>query len=92
MNDTARRTPAFDSPQAAEDNRLAEEVSQRLLASGLFMPRQVQVTSSEGVIRLQGEVGSYYQKQWAQTTALRANGARHVVNEIDVAPYSGDAT
>jgi osmotically-inducible protein OsmY len=84
MDETTRGVQTVDPPQNVEDARVAEEVAGKLAASGRFPPGGVQVSSSDGVVKLRGRVGSYYQKQWAQAAALTVVGARHVVNEVDV--------
>jgi len=84
MDETTRGVQTVDSSQTAEDTRMAEEVARRLATSGRFPPGRVRVTSSDGVVRLRGRVGSYYQKQVAQATARTVAGARHVINEVEV--------
>ena len=84
MDDRTRHAEATRSPQESEETRVADEVARALAASGRFRTDRVEVSSSEGVVRLRGRVGSYYQKQVAQAAALTVIGGRHLVNEIDV--------
>jgi osmotically-inducible protein OsmY len=84
MDETTRGVQTVDSPRISEDTRVAEEVARKLAASGRFPPGRVQVTSSDGVVKLRGRVGSYYQKQVMQEAARTVAGARQVINEVDV--------
>jgi osmotically-inducible protein OsmY len=84
MNDRTRLIRITGSRQVAEDTRVAEEVARMLAASGRFALDRPEVSVSDGVVKLRGRVGSYFQKQVAQSAALTVIGARQVVNEIEV--------
>jgi osmotically-inducible protein OsmY len=84
MDARMRPVQTSRSPQGVEEARVAEEVVRALAASGRFRSDPVEVSSSEGVVRLRGRVGSYYQKQVAQVAALTVIGGRQLVNEIEV--------
>ena len=47
-------------------------------------PSGVEVSTSEGIVKLRGRVESYYQKQVAQVAASTVIGSRQLVNEIEV--------
>jgi osmotically-inducible protein OsmY len=84
MNEEKRTVQGADSPQIAEEARLADEVVGALAASGRFPPGRLEVSTSKGVVKLRGRVTSYYQKQVAQAAALTVIGARQLRNEIEV--------
>jgi len=73
-----------NSPQPDEETRLAEEVARAIAESGRLASGKVEVSSSEGVVRLRGRVGTYYPKQVAQVAALNVIGGRQLVNDIEV--------
>jgi len=84
MDERTRPIGTTDSPEVAEDTRIAEEVSRILAASGRFPSDRLEVSTSDGVVRLRGRVGSYYHKQVAQVAASTVIGSRQLVNEIEV--------
>ena len=73
-----------DSLQVAEESGIADEVARELAASGRFPSDRLEVSTSDGVVKLRGRVGSYYHKQVAQAAALTVIGSRRLVNEIEV--------
>ncbi|MBN2296019.1 MAG: BON domain-containing protein [Pirellulales bacterium] len=87
MNDNAtlcQISPLNIAPSINDEFRVINKVTRALMATGRFTPGRVKVSSSEGVVKLQGYVKSYFQKQMAQVAALQVIGALQVVNEIIV--------
>jgi osmotically-inducible protein OsmY len=84
MDERMRPLQNTDAPRVDENMRIAEEVGRTLAATGRFASDRLEVSTSDGTVRLRGRVGSYYQKQVAQAVALRAIGRRQLVNEIEV--------
>jgi osmotically-inducible protein OsmY len=84
MDEKARPVQTTDSPQVAEEARIAEEVARAIAHRGLFPPVRVQVSTLDGTVKLRGRVASYYHKQVAQVAALTVIGPRQLVNEIEV--------
>ncbi len=84
MHNTPRQTPEGQFPPPAEEARMLGAVAQALRATGRLSSGQVDVSASNGTVKLQGRVGSYYQKQVAQTAALQLIGNRRLVNEVEV--------
>lgn len=84
MDENVRTSRRIAAPWAAREVQLAEEVTRSLTATGRRPLRQLEVSSSEGVVTLRGRVGSYYHKQMAQAAALRVIGPRQLVNEVQV--------
>lgn len=77
---TQRPTP---SP---EDLGLAEQTTRALRATGYGPLRHIEVSVSEQVIHLRGQVPSYHLKQMAQEIALAVPGPHHVRNALAVIP------
>ena len=71
-------------PPTVEDHRVRTEVAHALQATGRFAVRRVDIHASNGVVRLQGRVPSYYHKQVAQAAASTVLGECSLVNEIMV--------
>ncbi len=84
MDDKTRPDQITNSPHAADEARIAENVARALAASGLFRVNRIEVSALEGAVKLRGRVASYYHKQVAQVTALSVIGPRQLVNEIEV--------
>jgi len=82
--DPSQVAEATDPSQVAEDTRIAEEVARTLAASGRFAAGRVEVSTSEGIVKLRGWVGSHYQKQVAQVAASTVTGPRRLVNGVEV--------
>lgn len=74
-----------NSQPLLQDGGIVEEVARAISSSGHIPKGHVEVSSSDGAVKLRGRVGSYYQKQIAQTQALTVIGRRRLVNEIKVA-------
>lgn len=64
--------------------RLAEAVARAMRGTGYPALRDIGIDSDRGVVRLQGCVPSYHQKQLAQATAQRVTGVRAIDNRIEV--------
>lgn len=74
-------------PQNSDESpKTAAEVARALGATGQFTRHKVRVSSSNGVVRLEGRVDSYYKKQVAQAAALKVVGAGRLVNDVEVGP------
>jgi osmotically-inducible protein OsmY len=65
-----------------------EQWEQELLAQAschhLFRSRPIDLSATRGVVILQGEVHSYYEKQLAQEVVRRIVGVERVENQIEV--------
>jgi len=85
MQETKRPVQAAESSDIGEDGCVIEMVIRAIAATGRFSLDRLEVTTSEGNVRLRGRVASYYQKQLAQVAALRVIGARQLFNDIEVA-------
>jgi osmotically-inducible protein OsmY len=84
MDKRPRSIHTTDSLQVAEESGIADEVARALAASGRLPSDRLKVSTSDGVVKLRGRVGSYYHKQVAQVVALTVIGRRQLVNEIEV--------
>ncbi|MDZ7619138.1 MAG: BON domain-containing protein [Patescibacteria group bacterium] len=85
MNATTGHAPNSPPPlPTAEDHRVRAEVAHALHATGRFAVKCVTIHVSNGVVRLQGRVASYYHKQVAQAAAGTVLGDCRLVNEIVV--------
>ena len=65
-------------------SRLLEQVRSALSQSPSLSPRHVQIEATDGNIRLEGTVTSFYQKQMAQELARRVDGVEKVENRLQV--------
>jgi osmotically-inducible protein OsmY len=72
MEATLSATPLFNQVRVA------------LIASPYFSSHEVQVETSDGHVRLQGTVGTFYQKQMAQELVRRVDGVEIVENQLQV--------
>jgi osmotically-inducible protein OsmY len=72
MEATLSATPLFNQVRVA------------LIASPYFSSHEVQVETSDGHVRLQGTVGTFYQKQMAQELVRRVDGVEIVENKLQV--------
>lgn len=72
MEATLSATPLFDQVQVA------------LSASSYLSAGEVQVETTDGRVRLQGTVGTFYQKQMAQELVRRVDGVEIVENKLQV--------
>jgi osmotically-inducible protein OsmY len=75
---------ASNHPAAA-----AREAADRLWRSGYLALRDVSCVALDGVVSLHGCLPSYYLKQVAQEIAAGVDGARCVVNRIEVLATTG---
>jgi BON domain len=66
------------------DRGLTEAVSRALCASGYPRLRDLEIEHRDGIVILRGRVPTYHQKQLAQAAALRVEGVREIVNEVEV--------
>ena len=91
-------TPLDDSPVAevlvanmpivgstpAADSLLIKEVRVALNKSHGLSPRHVKVAAEGNNVRLEGTVGSFYQKQMAQELVRRIDGVESVESQLQV--------
>jgi osmotically-inducible protein OsmY len=63
---------------------LLDQVQGVLNRSHVVPPRQVQVATQGNKVRLEGTVGSFYQKQMAQEIVRRVDGVENVENQLQV--------
>lgn len=68
------------------DERLIEEVSDRLMDDRLLDARQVEVSANAGVITLAGQVPGASDAAHAEMLARQAPGVTGVVNRLQVRP------
>ncbi len=64
---------------------LCDQVVGILSNSPYISRRHVQVETSEGNVRLEGTVSSFFQKQMAQEIVRRVDGVESVENQLKVA-------
>jgi osmotically-inducible protein OsmY len=69
-----------------DDAQLQCQVERQLAAAGYLSLRAVTVTVHEGLATLRGAVNCYYEKQVAQTVAMRIDGVESLRNDIVVRP------
>jgi osmotically-inducible protein OsmY len=86
MNPTTLHATNGHPPPTADDHRVRAAVVHSLQATGRFVANRVDIQASNGVVRLQGRVASYYHKQVAQAAASTVLGDCKLVNEIQVDP------
>jgi len=63
---------------------LHEQIRSALDRSPYVSQSQVQIETSSGKVRLEGTVGTFYQKQMAQELVRRIDGVEQVVNQLQV--------
>jgi osmotically-inducible protein OsmY len=63
---------------------LVDQVHGVLSRSPYVSPREVRVAAQEGVVRLEGAVRSFFQKQMAQELIRRVDGVQRVENCLQV--------
>lgn len=66
------------------DDQLLHRLNRAFVASGQPGIQRIQVSVHEGLVALRGTVGTYYQKQLAQETAMHVRGVEALTNEIVV--------
>jgi len=70
--------------QSVKDHSLAHLVGCALRTSSYGPLRSIGVSVNAGVVRLAGQVPSYYMKQVAQETALGIPGTQQIQNKLNV--------
>jgi osmotically-inducible protein OsmY len=65
---------------------VTEEARDRLRQSPYPLVRLLSCEFDRGVLRLQGRLSSFYQKQLAQEAVIGLSGVREVVNDVAVFP------
>ncbi len=63
---------------------LDEQVSTALKDNPYVQGRKLRFETSEGRVRLHGQVSSWYQKQMAQEMLMRMEGITQVENNLEV--------
>jgi osmotically-inducible protein OsmY len=63
---------------------LLEQVHGALSRSPYVSARDLRVEASEGVVRLEGAVRSFFHKQMAQETIRRVDGVERIENRLQV--------
>jgi osmotically-inducible protein OsmY len=64
--------------------RISQQALQRLQGSGYPGLRNIVCNYHNGILRLQGRVPNFYNKQIAQTLVSNIGGVRVVINELEV--------
>jgi osmotically-inducible protein OsmY len=80
---TSRRRNAASS-EITDEARLAGEVTLAILSTGRFSSSQLQISVTDGVVTLRGQMASYFQKQAAQVAASAVTGISQLRNEVVV--------
>lgn len=68
------------------DDQLASRVRNFLQSRPLSLRSKLRVLADSGVVTLQGQVATFYQKQLCIHGAQRVAGVQRVVDELDVLP------
>jgi osmotically-inducible protein OsmY len=63
---------------------LAEQVHSALRRNPYLPARKLRVEEADGHVRIEGTVGSFFQKQMAQEVVRRLDGVERVVNQLQV--------
>ena len=74
----------MEAAVAAPPNELINQVHGALSRSPYVSPHEVRVEAEEGVVRLEGAVRSFFQKQMAQEVVRRLDGVERIVNCLQV--------
>jgi osmotically-inducible protein OsmY len=61
-----------------------DQVQGALESNPYLSTRQFRVIASDGLVRLEGTVRSYYQKQMAQELLRRVDGVERIENQLQV--------
>ena len=63
---------------------LVEQVQTALNRNPYFPARKLRVEATDGHVRIEGTVGTFFQKQMAQEVVRRLDGVERVVNQLQV--------
>jgi len=63
---------------------LLDQVQGALSSSPHVPSHQVHVETTDGHVRIEGTVGSFFQKQMAQEVVLRLDGVEQIENQLQV--------
>ena len=79
-------SPPLPWPKPADDSdaHSVDELLHAFRASGYAQLRRIDIHVDDGCANLQGQVPTYFLKQFAQSLALAFPGIRQVENEIEV--------
>jgi hypothetical protein len=78
--------------RARNDAQIAGDVQGKISADSNVPTKQITVTSSNGIVTLSGNVGSDMERQAAANDAAQVEGVKTVVNNLQVAPTTAQAT
>lgn len=85
LNSKTQTTRAVVPAPSLDESSLTHTIHAALHKSPYLSAKTFQVEAGEGHVRLEGEVGSFYEKQMAQETVLRIDGVERVENLLQVA-------
>lgn len=63
---------------------LVEKVHSALSRNPYLPARKLRVEATDGHVRIEGTVGTFFQKQMAQEAVRRLDGVERVVNQLQV--------
>lgn len=70
------------------DLSISDKIEEELLYDPGVNPRKIDITTSEGIVTLEGQVSNILAKDRAKRIAQTVRGVRAVVNQIDVKPVA----
>ena len=73
-----------DSTEDGADHQLEDDLRHAFRAAGYAQLRHVGIAHDNGRVELQGQVPTYFLKQFAQSLASSVDGVQLVVNNIEV--------
>ena len=90
--DATRKSAALEMPverQSSVAERVLADAEQRLAGSSHLFLRFINCSYRNGVLRLEGQLPSFYLKQTAQSLLQSIQGVKRVENKIMVVSCSG---
>jgi osmotically-inducible protein OsmY len=84
MCSSRRKDLPMEAAVAAPTSELAHQVHGALSRSPYVSPRDVRIEAEQGVVRLEGAVRSFFEKQMAQEVIRRLDGVERIVNCLQV--------
>lgn len=76
--------PLVSERSSSDSMPWEQELLAQALCHHLFRNRPIDLSAARGVVILQGEVQSFYEKQLAQEVIRRFDGVQRVENQIEV--------
>lgn len=67
---------------------IASEVKNAFVHNPHLNHHSVHITANQGKVRLEGEVGTFFEKQMAQEAIRNISGIEQIDNELIVSPVS----